>query len=150
MSAISDVVSRLRQTFSSGVTKPLEWRRAQLTALKAMLQEQADDFLAALHADLGKNAAEARSAEITFVTNEIDHTLAHLDTWVAPESAPTARVPAAGCGQCRAGAARGCAGHRAVELPAAARCWRRWSASLAAGNAAVAQAVRGRPGHLGR
>ncbi|MFI5586171.1 aldehyde dehydrogenase family protein [Amycolatopsis sp. NPDC051758] len=88
MSAISDVVSRLRQTFSSGVTKPLEWRRAQLTALKAMLQEQADDFLAALHADLGKNAAEARSAEITFVTNEIDHTLAHLDTWVAPESAP--------------------------------------------------------------
>ncbi|MDT8915939.1 aldehyde dehydrogenase family protein [Amycolatopsis sp. PS_44_ISF1] len=88
MSEIPEVVSRLRTTFRSGRTKPLEWRRAQLTALKAMLLEQVDDFLAALHADLGKPAAEARSAEITFVVNEVDHTLAHLDEWVAPESAP--------------------------------------------------------------
>lgn len=91
MSAIPDVVSRLRTTFSAGVTKPLAWRRAQLNALKAMLTEQAGDFLAALHADLGKNAAEARSAEITFVVNEIDHTLDHLEAWVAPESAPLPR-----------------------------------------------------------
>jgi aldehyde dehydrogenase (NAD+) len=88
MSEIPEVVSRLRAAFQSGRTKPLEWRKAQLTALKAMLLEQADDFLAALHADLGKNAAEARSAEITFVANEVDHTLEHLDAWVAPEAAP--------------------------------------------------------------
>ncbi|HEY2057215.1 MAG TPA: aldehyde dehydrogenase family protein [Amycolatopsis sp.] len=88
MSEIPEVVSRLRASFQTGRTKPLEWRKAQLTALKAMLLEQADDFLAALHADLGKNAAEARSAEITFVANEVDHTLEHLDAWVAPEAAP--------------------------------------------------------------
>jgi aldehyde dehydrogenase (NAD+) len=88
MSEIPEVVSRLRGAFQTGRTKPLEWRKAQLTALKAMLLEQADDFLAALHADLGKNAAEARSAEITFVANEVDHTLEHLDAWVAPEAAP--------------------------------------------------------------
>jgi aldehyde dehydrogenase (NAD+) len=88
MSEIPEVVSRLRAAFQTGRTKPLEWRKAQLTALKAMLLEQADDFLAALHADLGKNAAEARSAEITFVANEVDHTLEHLDAWVAPEAAP--------------------------------------------------------------
>ncbi|SEP47342.1 aldehyde dehydrogenase family protein [Amycolatopsis saalfeldensis] len=88
MSEIPEVVSRLRAAFQAGRTKPLEWRKAQLTALKAMLLEQADDFFAALHADLGKNAAEARSAEITFVANEVDHTLEHLDAWVAPEAAP--------------------------------------------------------------
>ncbi|WP_328606849.1 aldehyde dehydrogenase family protein [Amycolatopsis sp. NBC_00345] len=88
MSEIPEVVSRLRTAFQAGRTKPLEWRKAQLTALKAMLLEQADDFLAALHADLGKNAAEARSAEITFVANEVEHTLEHLDEWVAPEAAP--------------------------------------------------------------
>ncbi|GAB3143934.1 aldehyde dehydrogenase family protein [Amycolatopsis stemonae] len=99
MSSVPDVVSRLRTTFSSGVTKPLDWRRAQLTALRAMLTEQADDFLAALHADLGKNAAEARSAEITFVTNEIDHTLDHLDAWVAPEDAPLPRYLLPGAGR---------------------------------------------------
>ncbi|HEY3477681.1 MAG TPA: aldehyde dehydrogenase family protein [Streptomyces sp.] len=99
MSAIPAVVSRLRKTFSAGVTKPLEWRRAQLTALKAMLTEQDGDFLAALHTDLGKNAAEARSAELTFVVNEIDHTLDHLEAWVAPEPAPLPETLLPGAGR---------------------------------------------------
>ncbi|MCR6487432.1 aldehyde dehydrogenase family protein [Amycolatopsis sp. OK19-0408] len=99
MSTIPDVVSRLRKTFSAGVTKPLEWRRNQLNALKAMLTEQADDFLAALHTDLGKNAAEARSAELTFVVNEIDHTLAHLAEWVAPEPRPLPETLRPGAGR---------------------------------------------------
>jgi aldehyde dehydrogenase (NAD+) len=81
------LVGDLRTVFRTGVTKPVAWRKTRLTALRAMLTEQADDFVAALYADLRKNAVEARRAEIDFVINEIDHTLEHLDGWLAPEDA---------------------------------------------------------------
>ncbi len=81
------VVGELRDLFRSGVTKPLAWRRAQLTALRALLTEQADVFLKALYADLRKNPVEAQRAELGLVLNEIDHTLEHLDAWLNPEPA---------------------------------------------------------------
>ncbi|HEY4018687.1 MAG TPA: aldehyde dehydrogenase family protein [Pseudonocardiaceae bacterium] len=80
-------VGRLRETFRSRRTRPIAWRRSQLQALRAMLTEQADDFHAALRADLGKSEAQARGAETGFVINEIDHTLANLDAWLTPEPA---------------------------------------------------------------
>jgi aldehyde dehydrogenase (NAD+) len=84
---IPAVVDRLRAAFRSGRTKPLSWRRAQLGALRAMLTEQQDAFAAALFADLAKNADEANRTEIHFTVREIDHTLANLDAWLAPEDA---------------------------------------------------------------
>ncbi|MDX6263427.1 MAG: aldehyde dehydrogenase [Kribbellaceae bacterium] len=88
MTDIAKLVTDLRTTFDSRVTRPVEWRRAQLTALKTMLLEQDKDFVDALYADLGKPADEARGTELMFVVNEIDHTLEHLDAWLAPEPAP--------------------------------------------------------------
>jgi aldehyde dehydrogenase (NAD+) len=88
MTDIAQLVIDLRATFDSRVTRPVEWRRAQLTALKTMLQEQDQDFVDALYADLGKPAEEGRGTELQFVINEIDHTLEHLDAWLAPEPAP--------------------------------------------------------------
>ncbi|HEY4458206.1 MAG TPA: aldehyde dehydrogenase family protein [Pseudonocardiaceae bacterium] len=85
------LVGRLRASFRARRTRPVAWRRTQLQALRAMLTEQADDFLAALQADLGKSATQARGPELDFVTNEIDHTLANLDAWLAEEPA---EVPA--------------------------------------------------------
>ncbi|MFE1027952.1 aldehyde dehydrogenase family protein [Streptomyces sp. NPDC058818] len=87
----ADVVARLRATFRTGRTKPVEWRTAQLRRLRALLTENGPDLEAALHADLGKSAAEARRTEIGFTVREIDHTLDHLADWLRPESAP---VPA--------------------------------------------------------
>ncbi|MCX5054923.1 aldehyde dehydrogenase family protein [Streptomyces sp. NBC_00474] len=87
----ADVVARLRATFRTGRTKPLEWRTAQLRRLRDMLTEQGPDLAAALHADLGKSAAEAHRTEIDFTIREIDHTLDHLAEWLRPEAAP---VPA--------------------------------------------------------
>ena len=84
---IPGVVDRLRAAFRTGRTKPLEWRRAQLEALRAMLREQEDVFLDALYTDLHKNAVEARRTELDFVCNEIDDTLEHLEAWLAPEDA---------------------------------------------------------------
>ena len=79
------LVGRLRETFRTRRTRPIAWRRGQLQALRAMLTEQADDFHAALRADLGKSEAQSRLVETGFVINEIDHTLAHLDAWLAAE-----------------------------------------------------------------
>ncbi|MEU4672890.1 aldehyde dehydrogenase family protein [Amycolatopsis sp. NPDC023774] len=95
---IPDLVSRLRKSFAAGRTKPLSWRREQLGALKRMLLEQEDDFLAALHADLAKNATEARRTELVFVVNEVEDTLEHLDEWLAPQPAglPERLLPAEG------------------------------------------------------
>ncbi|WP_326568793.1 aldehyde dehydrogenase family protein [Amycolatopsis rhabdoformis] len=95
---IPELVSRLRASFATGRTKPLSWRREQLTALKRMLLEQEEDFLAALYTDLAKNATEARRTELMFVVNEVDDTLEHLDAWLAPQPAalPERLLPAEG------------------------------------------------------
>lgn len=87
----ADVVSRLRATFRSGRTKPVEWRTNQLRRLRELLTSHGEDLAAALHADLGKSSTEAFRTEINFTVREIDHTLEHLDGWLRPESAP---VPA--------------------------------------------------------
>ncbi|WP_427168146.1 aldehyde dehydrogenase family protein [Streptomyces sp. C1-1] len=84
----ADVVARLRAAFRSGRTKPVEWRTAQLRRLRDMLTENGPDLAAALHADLGKSAAEADRTEIGFTVREIDHTLDHLADWLRPEPAP--------------------------------------------------------------
>ncbi|MBO4253957.1 aldehyde dehydrogenase family protein [Streptomyces griseorubiginosus] len=87
----AEIVARLRATFRTGRTKPVEWRTAQLGLLRRLLTEKGPDLAAALHADLGKSAAEAHRTEIDFTIREIDHTLDHLADWLRPESAP---VPA--------------------------------------------------------
>ncbi|WP_035844985.1 aldehyde dehydrogenase family protein [Kitasatospora azatica] len=90
------VVAHLRATFDTGRTKPLDWRLGQLQALRTLLTEQQDVFLAALHADLGKGPAEAYRTEIGFTLNELDHTVAHLAEWLRPKPAglPDAFLPA--------------------------------------------------------
>ncbi|MFI2205755.1 aldehyde dehydrogenase family protein [Streptomyces sp. NPDC020192] len=87
----ADIVARLRATFATGRTKPVEWRVDQLRRLRAMLTERGADLAAALRADLGKSRTEAYRTEIDFTVREIDHTLDHLADWLRPEPAP---VPA--------------------------------------------------------
>ncbi|MFC8359854.1 aldehyde dehydrogenase family protein [Streptomyces griseorubiginosus] len=87
----ADVVARLRATFRSGRTKPVEWRTTQLRRLRELLTDNGTELAAALHADLGKSSTEAFRTEIDFTIREIDHTLDHLADWLRPESAP---VPA--------------------------------------------------------
>ncbi|MER8186415.1 aldehyde dehydrogenase family protein [Kitasatospora sp. NPDC094015] len=82
----ADIVARLRATFRTGRTKPLEWRTAQLRALREMLVEGGEDLATALHADLGKPSGDAYRTEIDFTVREIDHTLDHLRAWLAPEA----------------------------------------------------------------
>ncbi|SCK48017.1 NAD-dependent aldehyde dehydrogenases [Streptomyces sp. SceaMP-e96] len=85
-------VGRLRETFATGRTRSLVWRRRQLNALHALLTEQTPALTEALRRDLGKSPVETLTSEVRLVTNEIDHTLRHLHRWLRPQRVP---VPAA-------------------------------------------------------
>ncbi|MFF0292231.1 aldehyde dehydrogenase family protein [Kitasatospora sp. NPDC004615] len=85
MSDTESLIASLRATFRSGRTKPIAWRRAQLTALRTLFTDNRDAIADALQADLRKPRAEAYAAEIDFPIREIDHTLAHLEEWLTPE-----------------------------------------------------------------
>ncbi|MGW7541118.1 aldehyde dehydrogenase family protein [Streptomyces sp. NPDC054770] len=93
---VATVVSRLHATFAAGRTKPVAWRRAQLRALRSLLTDHADELRDALRADLGKSPMEAFTTEIGFTVNEIDHALAHLNSWLRPRRTrvPLALAPA--------------------------------------------------------
>lgn len=85
------IVSRLRATYASGRTRPLEWRREQLRALQRLLHERESELIDALTADLGKPALEGWMTEIGMVDGEIDHLLQHLSSWTSDQRV---RLPA--------------------------------------------------------
>ncbi len=91
-----ETVTAARTIFTSGVTKPLEWRVRQLKAMNRMLLDHRDDFTAALASDLGKHPAEAWLTEVGFLTQEISHTIKHLGDWLKPRkvAVPLALQPA--------------------------------------------------------
>ncbi|GAC1381683.1 MAG: aldehyde dehydrogenase family protein [Marmoricola sp.] len=84
------LVSRLRGTFHSGVTRDLDWRRAQLAALSAMLRENEEEILAALAADLGKPRFEAWAGDVASSATETDNIRKRLGGWVKDTRA---RIP---------------------------------------------------------
>src|SRR5438132_7646848 len=88
----SALVSRHRNSFRSGATRSAEWRESQLKALRAMMTDRAEDFYAALWADLRRNRTDADLTDVKFLANEADHTLAHLRAWMTPQQVAAPRV----------------------------------------------------------
>ena len=80
----AEVVGRLRATFNTGVTRPLDWRIDQLRRLRALLVENEQELIEALWADLRKSAVEAKTQEIDFTVADIDEMLANLESWLQP------------------------------------------------------------------
>jgi aldehyde dehydrogenase (NAD+) len=89
LSSIADVVATARQAYAAGFTRPREWRVATLQRLRAFVVANESALLTALEADFGKPRFEAWGTEIGFIVSDIDHTLAHLDGWMAPTKVPT-------------------------------------------------------------
>jgi aldehyde dehydrogenase (NAD+) len=83
--SIPSVVERLRATYRSGRTRPLEWRYAQLEALERLMTEREQDFVDALVTDLGRNRVDAWLADLAPVTAESKYARKHLRSWVKPE-----------------------------------------------------------------
>src|SRR5712692_4307164 len=79
------LVARLRDGFDEGRTRPAAWRRSQLRQMQLLLTEREEELEEALRSDLGRAPIESWTAELRFVWREIDHMLANLDAWMAPE-----------------------------------------------------------------
>ena len=85
------VHATLRETFASGRTKTLAWRRRQLTAFLRMLKEGVPAMSAALNTDLHKSAWESMFAEIGAVIHECKLALKHVEAWMRPETVASGR-----------------------------------------------------------
>lgn len=79
------LVTELRRSFDSGLTRPLAWRRKQLAQLKQLLRQEETVLLEALAEDLGKPATEAYLTELGIVLGEISHTQRNLGKWLRPK-----------------------------------------------------------------
>ena len=88
----SDSLSKLRQTFASGKTKNVEFRKNQLKALFNFLSENESLIVSALNEDLRKPSFETRMAEIDFVLNDIRGQLFKVDEYSAPQRVPKSLV----------------------------------------------------------
>jgi aldehyde dehydrogenase (NAD+) len=82
---IPGLVEKLRKSFEAGRTRPLEWRRSQLKALKALVRERGDELVEALQADLRKPTLEAWAADVGQVTIEAGLALRNLKRWTKPQ-----------------------------------------------------------------
>uniref|UniRef100_A0A452SGV5 aldehyde dehydrogenase [NAD(P)(+)] n=1 Tax=Ursus americanus TaxID=9643 RepID=A0A452SGV5_URSAM len=81
MDPFADTLRRLREAFSSGRTRPAEFRAAQLKALRRFLQENKQ----LLQEDLHKSVFEADLSELILCQNEVDLALRNLPTWMKDE-----------------------------------------------------------------
>jgi len=61
-SEIISTVAKVRATYNARVTRPLEWRRAQLKAMIAMLEENESRWSDALRQELGKPRPTTRAS----------------------------------------------------------------------------------------
>jgi aldehyde dehydrogenase (NAD+) len=76
-------ISQLRQTVSTGTTRPIGWRLEQLERLERSIAARADAVLAALAADLNKPPVEAYF-ELMGVQRELKLCRRELRHWMAP------------------------------------------------------------------
>ena len=93
------LVARLRATYATGRTRPLEWRQQQLAALTRMLVEQEKELVAALAADLGRPEFEAWAADLRVSARDIEETLRRLPRWMAPTRSPVPAILRPGSAQ---------------------------------------------------
>ncbi|HEY9621856.1 MAG TPA: aldehyde dehydrogenase [Crinalium sp.] len=83
-----------RQFFNIGTTKDVDFRIAQLKALRQAIQAHESEILTALKADLHKSTGEAYLSEL-LVLKEIDYALKHIRQWAKPLriSTPLEQLP---------------------------------------------------------
>ncbi|XP_031765832.1 aldehyde dehydrogenase, dimeric NADP-preferring isoform X2 [Galleria mellonella] len=82
---MADAVRKARDAFNRGVTKPVEWRRKQLKALKRLYEENRQAMVDALRQDLRRSKTEAILLEVDYLINDLSNTIHCLDEWIKPE-----------------------------------------------------------------
>lgn len=79
---IPATVRRLRETFASGRTRSLGWRKQQLLALEKMMVENETAIAAALEQDLGRKPFEAWLADIASTAGEAKDAAKNVRKWM--------------------------------------------------------------------
>lgn len=75
------LIESQREYFSSGITLPVSWRKAQLKKLYASIKKHEADIFQALKNDLNKSEYEAFTTESGFILREISHHLKCIKKW---------------------------------------------------------------------
>ena len=88
-------MERLRATFSTGRTRPVEWRLSQLRGIQRLLEEREADIAAALASDLGRTPHESWFGDIASTKGEVEFAIRHVRRWMKPKrvSVPMAVKP---------------------------------------------------------
>ncbi|XP_039758918.1 aldehyde dehydrogenase, dimeric NADP-preferring isoform X3 [Pararge aegeria] len=85
---IPEVVQKARDTYNSGTTKPLEWRKRQLKSLMRMYEENRGAMIDALVKDLRRSKTEAVLLEVDYLVNDLTNLLNNFEEWAKPEKPP--------------------------------------------------------------
>ncbi|XP_032734966.1 aldehyde dehydrogenase family 3 member B1-like [Lontra canadensis] len=85
MDPYADTLLRLREAFSTGRTRPAEFRVAQLKGLHRFLQENKQLLQEVLVQDLHKSVFDADVSELIICQNEVNLALQKLHTWMKDE-----------------------------------------------------------------
>ncbi len=92
MSKYAALLKQQKETYLSGITKSINFRKEQLKKLKLLLKENEVVLTDAVHMDFKKPAFETFGTEIGLIIGEINYALKNLDDWVAPEKVPSSLV----------------------------------------------------------
>lgn len=79
---VADVVARLRDTFATGRTRDVQWRRTQLQRLEQMMNENETQIATALAADLDRKPFEAWLADSAGTAAEARYAAKHVKKWM--------------------------------------------------------------------
>src|SRR5271156_4885050 len=80
-SDVAKTVARLRQTFATGRTRNLDWRKEQLRALKQLMVENETKIADALEKDLGRSPFEAWLADVASTSGECAYAAKNVGKW---------------------------------------------------------------------
>jgi len=78
---VAKTVARLRQTFATGRTRNVEWRKEQLNALKRLMVENETKVADALDKDLGRSPFEAWLADVASTVGEAAYAAKNVGKW---------------------------------------------------------------------
>ena len=79
---IPATVRRLRQTFATGRTRSVEWRKGQLRALERLMTENETAIADALDKDLGRSPFEAWLADVASTAGEAKTAAKNVGKWM--------------------------------------------------------------------
>jgi coniferyl-aldehyde dehydrogenase len=86
VSEFVECLARQRDAFRAEPFPTVHQRRADLEALRRLLQENEDEIIAAINADFGvRSAVETRLLELFPVRQGIRHAIAHVGRWMRPQ-----------------------------------------------------------------